>query len=93
MAKRKPLEQPDVMVEAREVEAVSLECNGCHARVEVPWDGKLREDACCPSCGSAMREQQRTFSLFSALFATVGGDSGVRFRVRLLSPPKVRKRP
>jgi uncharacterized paraquat-inducible protein A len=91
MAKRKPLERPDVMVEAREVEAVSLECSGCRARVEVPWDGKLREDATCPCCGSAMREQHRTWERFAALFGDIGGDSGVRFRVRLLSRPKERK--
>src|ERR1044071_8402766 len=43
MAKRKPLEQPDVMVEARQLEAISLECGRCPCRVEAFGDELLMQ--------------------------------------------------
>lgn len=92
MARRKPLEQPDLMIEAREIEAISLECGGCRARVEALSGAALRDDCSCPSCGRDMRRQRETIRLLAVFMDDAGRDSTVRFRVRLLTRPKVSER-
>lgn len=88
--KRRPLEKPDLMFEAREVEAISFTCNGCRTRIEVPLDGELPEGAVCPSCGGKIRDT-KSFARFRELFDDIGGDSGIRFRVTRLTRLRPRR--
>jgi hypothetical protein len=83
MAKRRPQRGRDLIVEAREVEALSLECGHCAARVEVPWDGPLPEALDCPCCGEPITDGAAAMAPFYALFRAIGDSTLVRFRLVL----------
>lgn len=72
------------MVEAGEVEAVSIECHGCAGRIEMPWGGHFVDRPCCPFCGEEMAEATDVLRAFVRLYRAVQGSAAIRFRVRLL---------
>lgn len=81
VARRKLLEQSDVMVEARQLEAISLECGRCACRVEVPAAGPVADRPfACPSCGANIDPEPAR--VFCEMFVTIASSKGIRFRVR-----------
>lgn len=84
MARKAQERERDMLVEVREVEALSLECRKCAARVEITWEGKLAEGAVCPSCGESLKGWRETVRLFHHLMRATTGATDVRLRVRLL---------
>ena len=72
------------MVEAQEVAAISLECQECRSRVEVPPGGGYRR-ASSPAlaAGSASRIDA-TIGAFLRMIEEAQAVRGMRFRVRLL---------
>jgi hypothetical protein len=81
VARRKLLEQAGVMVEARQLEAISLECGRCACRVEVPAVGPVADTPfACPSCGANIDPEPAR--AFCEMFVTIASTKGIRFRVR-----------
>jgi hypothetical protein len=81
VAKGKPRPGRDLIVEAREIEALSLECGQCACRVEVPWDGPVPESLVCPCCAAAILDG--AVAPFYGLFRAIGSSGEVRFRLVL----------
>jgi hypothetical protein len=81
----KKARERDMLVEVREVEALSLECRKCGARCEVTWEGELVDDAACPSCGESLENWRRAAVLFRAFMRATMGATDARLRVRLLT--------
>ena len=84
MAKASRQRERDLLVEAHEVEALSLECAECGSRLEIPWDGgEVRPGAACPCCGEGVAHLAM-IGAYLRLFREATTVRGVRFRVRLL---------
>lgn len=84
MGKRASRRERDLIVELREVEALSLECRDCYARIEVSSDSRLAEGAACPSCGKPLEEWREVATTFQGLLrAARGSPREVRLRLRL----------
>lgn len=83
--KSKRQRERDLMVEIREVEALSVECHKCDTRIEVTWEGTLAEGAVCPSCGESLDGWRAAVALFHDLMRETMGATDVRLRVRLLT--------
>ena len=83
MGKQRQRER-DLIFEAQEVEAISLECQECRARVEVPAGGGLQTGAlACPCCGERIPHRAMV-GAFLRMIEEAQTVRGVRFRVRLL---------
>ena len=82
--KSKRQRERDLLVEIREVEALSVECRKCAARIEVTWEGNLAKGAACPSCGESLERHRAAVRLFRDLMRETMSATDVRLRVRLL---------
>ena len=72
----------DVLVDVREIEALSLECRECAARFEVGWGGKLATGAACPSCGADLGNWRELTAFFHAFMRASTTPEEVRLRLR-----------
>jgi hypothetical protein len=85
VAKKARERERDLLVEVREVEALSLECRKCGARCEVTWESQLKKGAPCPACGESLEPWRRVATLYRDFMRATMGDRDVRLRVRLLT--------